>query len=182
MKKLILSLALFLLATGTSFSQVGQVTDDFQISATVLSALAITELSPLEFGNVFQGDNKHIALDGTKTYTTSGETTSPASFRIDGAAGREVSISFSGHSSITDGTNSMTVSYSGGDASATAPASSGYDLSSTWDPTSASQTVTLDATSADAAVYLGGEVQPASSQVTGTYSGTGTITVYYTGN
>ncbi len=185
MKKLAFLLICFLMASGTSFSQLASstATEDFQITATVLTALQITEINALQFGSVFQGTTKHLALDGTKTYTVAGETTTPASFDIDGAAGREVSITFSGHTSLVDASsNSMNIVYIAGDASAAAPASAGYNLSSTWNPETAAQTVTLDGTTGDAAVFLGGELQPGASQAAGNYSATATMTVVYTGN
>lgn len=178
MKKLTLLIVLFLISSGTSFSQLGTKTEQFQITAMVLSALTITEVTPLQFGSVFPGENKHIDVAGTKTYSVTGETTSPASFTIDGAPNRQVSVAFTGHTSISNGGNTMNVVYIPNDASA--QTGSGYSLTSGWDPTSASTTVSLDGTG-DAAVYLGGEVQPALTQVIGAYAGTATITVSYTG-
>jgi hypothetical protein len=181
MKKLALLLVCFLVTSGTSFSQLGQTTEDFQISANVLSALTITEVTPLQFGSVFPGENKTISIAGVSNYSVAGETKSAAVFDIAGAAGRQISITFSGHTSISNG-SSMSVTYIAGDAKAIAPSSATPGTAGSWDPTSAAETIALDPTNGTASVFLGGQVNPVALQSTGAYSGTATITVAYTGS
>lgn len=184
MKKFALLLSLFLcLPLAQGFGQLGvpgsDKTQTFTISATVLSALTITKNSDLLFGGVYQGTTQSILPNGTPTYAA-GSTQSAASLQISGAGSREVIMQFTGHTTLANGSNNLTVSYTSTDA-VFVEGTAGPSGGATWDPTSATHTDNLDATGV-ATVYLGGTVSPGSALATGTYSATATLTVGYTGN
>ncbi|MFZ1729054.1 MAG: DUF4402 domain-containing protein [Bacteroidota bacterium] len=180
MKKLALLLVCFLMASGTSFSQTyGSVSPTFTIQANVQSALTVAELTPLEFGQLFQGYAKYVAPTGVSTPTVGGIPTGAATFSIAGAINREVSITFTNHTSISDGSTSIPISYGSDDARAQA-GTSATPPTSGWNPTTLGGTVTLDG-SGDARVFLGGTATTTTANAAGAYSATGTITVGYTG-
>lgn len=179
MKKFALLLSLFLclpLAQGFGQAQNAQ----FQIQATVLTALTVTVDENLNFGDVIQGLAQYVEVDGTTTYPSSGGQ-SPAKIDIIGAPNREVSVVFSNHSIITDpvSNQTMSVTYIAGDAEFVTgtglPAGGG-----TWNPTTGTEMGDLSGLGL-ATVYLGGTIAPSASQASGNYSATATVTVTYTG-
>ncbi len=180
MKKILLLAAILaVLPYANGFAQSTPVSTTFTISANVLTQLTVVTDVNLNFGNVFQASTQHNSVGGIPTYTA-GATPTAAKFTITGAASREVTVAFSNHTSMTGTGGPLPVTYASNDAeivTGTGAPSGG----SGWDPTSASDTQYLDGTNSKATVYLGGQVAPTTA-MSGAFTGTGTITVAYTGN
>jgi spore coat protein U-like protein len=137
--------------------------DMIDVTAVVETALDVQGVLDLDFGPVFPGFGKTVNADAAG----SGE------FLIDGGVGGGVDITFSLPAVLTSGLNTMPVSFT---------AASGADRASAaaFDPTALHQG-TLDGTSGELYVFLGGTVTAAATQVAGSYSGTVTMTATYNG-
>ncbi len=138
-------------------------------TANVLTPLSVTNgLRDLDFGDVFPGLNKSVAL----TDATSGK------WRIDGEAGKEVQMSFSLPANLSFGGNNMPISFSATDAG-------WFDRTSSAVPCPsippAGDTEFLSGTG-EGFVWLGGTVAPAANQAAGVYTATVSLDVVYTGN
>ena len=183
MKKLILTALLFAATFSAAYAQVGSNVDQtFNVTANVLSTLAITNTNALEFDDVVQGDNKTV---GANTTTGSVETNygtgQLADFAIVGTSNKEVGAYVATSNNLTDASsNSLLLEdwVAWGSSSSTLSGAGTKANPTSWGNHIA---VTLDG-SGTGKVWFGATVKPTSSQNPGTYSTTNTITFYYTGN
>ena len=133
-------------------------------TATVQTPINVVGAQALNFGNVFPGVNKTIAAT---------DLTNGGRFDVTGQASTPVTLSFNLPATLSSGGNTMTiVSYTGVHADnvsqtggvAFAPASGANP--------------TLSATGG-LFVWVGAQVQPATNQVAGVYTGSVVMTVVY---
>lgn len=162
-----LSLALLALTlVGTSVAQAQGVSGNITATAVVQTPLSVTGTTTLDFGNVFPGVAKTIA----PTAATAGK------FTVGGQASAEVTVAFTLPANLVGPANLPIGTWTGG-----------YDTDNTQatqtalTPT-ATTTTNLDATTGALHVWLGATVSPTAAQLAGTYNGTVTMTVTYTGN
>lgn len=145
------------------------VTGTIQATANVLTPLSVsTDLRALDFGDVFPGLNKSIAF----TDGTSGK------WQIAGETIKEIQLSFTMPSDLSNGGILMPISFAATDA-----AYFGTDVVGSavaFDP-GAGSTENL-AVAGTGFVWLGGTVAPAANQPAGIYSATVSLDVVYTGN
>ena len=145
------------------------VTGTINATANVLTPLSVTSgLRDLDFGDVFPGLNKSIAL----TDATSGK------WRIDGEGGKEVQMSFTLPVNLSFGANTMPISFAATDAAYFNADVVGSAVP--FDP-AAGDTEFLSALG-EGFVWLGGTVAPAANQAAGVYTATVSLDVVYTGN
>lgn len=137
--------------------------DDIEVTAVVETALDVQGVTDLDFGSVFPGFGRTIAANDA----ASGE------FQISGGNGGGVDLTFTLPASLSDGTNTMPVSF-------TAAAGADRAGATVFDPTALAQR-SLDATNGTLSVFLGGTVTAAPTQVAGNYSATVTLTASYNG-
>jgi len=138
-------------------------------TANVLTPLSVTSgLRDLDFGDVFPGLNKSIAL----TDATSGK------WRIDGESSKEVQMSFTLPANLSFGANTMPISFSANDAGWFATDVVGSAVP--FDPAGGDTEVL--SILGQGFVWLGGTVSPAANQAAGVYSATVSLDVVYTGN
>jgi len=162
-------LSLVLLMGGVAFAQPEA---SITATATVLSPLTISGDQNLNFGDVLPGVNSSV----DKT-TDAG--TNAGKFSISGNPSSEINLAFTAlPSTLSDGSNTLSISFSSTDAGHTA--NSDGSSQTAFDPSS-STTATLS-TGGNLYVFLGGTVQPTHTQTAGTYTGTVTLQIYYTGN
>jgi len=162
-------LSFVLLMGGVAFAQPEA---SITATATVLSPLSISGDQNLNFGDVLPGVNSSVDK-ATDAGTNAGK------FSISGNASSEINLEFTSlPSALTNGANSLTISFSSTDAGHTT--NSDGSSQTAFDP-SASTTATLS-TGGNLYVFLGGTVQPTHTQTAGTYTGTVTLQIYYTGN
>jgi hypothetical protein len=137
--------------------------------ATVLTPLSVNGVRDLDFQNVFPGVAKAVA----RTDATSGKWT------IVGQAGAEVTIDFTLPSSLASAGNNLPISFSSSDAGRNI--ADNMLAATAFDP-SLQETTTLEATTGELFVWLGGQVSPAGNQPAGIYQAAITADVNYTGN
>ncbi len=152
-------------------SPAGSVSDNITATADVQTPLSVTGSADLDFGNVFPGVNKAVA------YT---DAVNAGQWDITGEAAAEVTLSFTAlPANLTFGANNLPIVYSATDAgynTADNPAAA-----TSFDP-SAGATTNLEGATGALYVWIGGTVQPTETQPAGTYTGTITLDVAYTGN
>lgn len=143
------------------------------VSAQVQTPLTLTVNSPLAFTTVFPGVAKTVTATGGANSATAGNV------GIAGQGNAQVNISFVLPTTLaTGGGTTMPISFSATSGCYnTTNAATGC---TTFNPAAAIQQ-NLSATGA-LYVFLGGTVTPATTQAAGTYNGTVTINVAYTGN
>lgn len=131
--------------------------------AVILAPLTVTNTDNLDFGTIAVNGagTVSIAADGSARNCSANlvcsGTYSEASFDIDGAPSVNVSIGYSGITTLTSGANSMVLS----------------NLSNT-----AGGTLALDG-SGEGSVGVGGDLAVAANQAAGTYQGTFNVVVLY---
>lgn len=135
------------------------------VSATVLTPLVVSKTTDLEFGNVFPGLNKTVAV------TDAGA----ASFSIVGQPSANIHLTFTLPSTLSSGGNTMPIASWTGRSNTTASPASGTDFT----PSASNTASTLPAVTGTRYVYIGATAQPGVAQVAGTYTGTLTMTVVY---
>jgi hypothetical protein len=167
--KSVLALCAMIIFTGLAASQLrAQAT--VQATGTVLQPIQMSGTN-LSFGNnIFPGIDKQV----TRTNTNA------AQFDISGEAGKEIVANFTLPSDLTDGANNLPIVFNALDA-AHAGISTDQSSATSFDPNSP-LTTTLDATSGELYVWLGGTVTPDKNQPAGTYSADITLDIAYTGN
>jgi len=169
-KKTTLYAALLLAFIGFGLSQQAHAQLTVQATGTVLQPLQMTG-TDLNFGNnIFPG------LDKGVDRTESGA----AQFDISGEAGKEVTATLTLPSEMSDGSNSMSITFGPTDGGH-AMASTDQASATSFDPNSP-LTTTLDATDGSLHLWLGGTVSPSYNQPAGTYQGDITLDIAYTGN
>lgn len=154
---------------GTAATGAAQVSENITAQANVLTGLAVTAQSDLDFGDVLPGVAKSIAITDVGA----------GSWQITGNASAEVTLGFTLPTNLTNGGNTLPISFGASDA--------GHNVANlaagatTFDP-SAGTTTDIGSLPAELYVWVGGTVSPGASQATGLYTGTVTLTVQYTGN
>ena len=138
-------------------------TDDIDVTAVVETALQVTGAQDLVFGPVFPGFGRTIAVGDAAS----------AEFVITGGVGGGVDIDLTLPTELSDGTNVMPVSF-------TAAAGAGRGTAIGFNP-AVTHGNSLDATTGELRVYLGGTVTAAPTQVAGSYSAVATLTASYNG-
>lgn len=141
------------------------------VSANVQTPLTLTTLSPLDFTTVFPGLAKSVVATGGANGATAGNV------QIAGQASAQVSVSFTLPTTLANGAVTMPISFS-----ATSACFNGTNTATgcaAFNP-AAAVNQTLSATGAGF-VFLGGTVTPSATQAAGTYTGTVTMNVAYTG-
>lgn len=164
-----ISIFALLVSAGQALAQSATV----QATGTVLTPITFTSSTNLAFGtSLFPGIDKSIA------HTDAGA----AEFDLSGEAGKEITATFTLPTDLThtDGTTTLPFSCSTTDAGY-AGSSTAQGTATDFDPNSA-LTTTLDATNGTLSIWLGGTVQPATTQKSGSYSGDITLDLAYTGN
>jgi hypothetical protein len=133
-------------------------------TAVVYTAMTVTGARTLDFGNVFPGVAKVIAIADP----TSGR------FDLTGENSANVNLTFTLPANLLSGANSLPI---GSWTGCTNPTNSTASCT-TFTP---SGTATPSALSASGAlfVWVGGTVTPAANQPSGTYNGTVTLTAAY---
>ena len=135
-------------------------------TADVVTPLTVNSLAPLAFGNVYPGVTKTVA----PADATAGK------LSVTGFANAQVAISFSLPTNLTSGANTLPVgSWSG--VHNTTNSSSGTSFTPSTTATNANLSTT-----GGLWVFLGAQVSPIATQAAGSYSGTVTMNVAYTGN
>ncbi len=147
-------------------------------TATVLTALAVTSVAALAFGNVYQGVAAAIANSNASAgiYAITGQ----------GNAGISIYMALPEYVALADGSDRMTIAFSATDAS--------VDTMGAGDPTTmvaANGWQNIDPHNFPAAaevgvggttsIYLGGKVVPTVNQTAGAYTGDIVLTVAYNG-
>jgi hypothetical protein len=181
MGRLTLVVAVLAFCFGPSIATAQDVANG-QATATVLTVLAVTSTSDLQFGDVLQGVSK------VADKTVVGEA---GVFNITGSGGNEVSLymQLPDYISLADGSDRMVVSFSDTDADidftdAATPAAHTAGAVVDQDPHNLPATAINAAAAPDnnIKIFLGGSVFPTVDQTAGAYSGDIILTVAYTGN
>jgi hypothetical protein len=133
------------------------------VSANVQQPITVTAANNLDFGTVFPGVNKTVAVGDA----TAGQ------FNVTGQASAPVSLTFVLPANLTDGGNLLPIGNWTGVHNTTA-----VPLGLSFTPSGAATAATLSGTG-ELFVYLGARVTPAVSQAAGNYTGTVQMTVVY---
>jgi hypothetical protein len=134
------------------------------VTAMVQEPLAVTATNDLDFGTVFPGLNKVVAVtDGNA-----------AAFSVQGQASANINLTFTLPATLASGGNTMPLASWTGRYNATNSSASGTDFTP-----SASATATTVPVGGFLYVFVGATAQPAANQAAGNYSGTLTLTVDY---
>ena len=151
--------ALFSLATAAQAQSA-----NINATAVVYQAKTVTGARALDFGNVFPGVAKSIAVAAA----TSGR------FDLTGQASANVNLTFTLPTNLTSGANNLPIGTWTGctNATNTTTGCTTFTPSGTATPTAFSGTGNLF-------VWVGGTVTPAANQAAGTYNGTVTLTAAY---
>jgi hypothetical protein len=133
-------------------------------TATVFQAMTVTGARTLDFGNVFPGVAKTIAVAAA----TSGR------FDLTGQSSANVNVSFTLPTNLTSGANNLPIGSWTGCTNAT-----NTTTGCTSFTPSASTTATAFSGAGALFVWVGGTVTPGGAQAAGTYTGTVTLTAAY---
>ena len=169
MKKFFLAIAVVLALSVSKdmFAQQVPVTAQINAKGTVITHITVSSTQDLDFGNDIVAG---VAKTVTKDQSNAGK------FLLAGQPNRQISIAFTLPSNLTNGANTMPISFSSTDA--------GYKVNngsiSAFDP-SQSKNASFG-TDGAMEVVLGGTVTPSSSQTAGMYSAPVTISLQYTTN
>lgn len=164
MKKLLFTFIFLFTMIGTINAQQ---TANVNATANVYSPLSLTVVDNLDFGGLVAGESKTITNDNVGAGVV----------QVEGPTGVGVDISFTLPSNLSDGTNDLPVSFG--------TTSAGYNVENNtsgitdFDPNSGATNISLDGTTGDLFVYIGGTVTAGGSQATGTYTETIVVTVNY---
>jgi spore coat protein U-like protein len=158
-----LSLVAVLALTGTAL-QAQSNNASITATASVQTPINVVGAQPLSFGNVFPGVNKTVVAT---------DLTNAGRFDVTGQASTPVTLSFTLPATLGSGSNTMPiVSYAGVHAlNSTGIGGIGFLPSAGASPS-------LNA-SGQLWVWVGAQVQPATNQVAGVYTGSITMTVVY---
>lgn len=149
-----------------------------QATATVLAILAVSATAALAFGTIYQGVPESIANSNAAAgiFTITGE----------GSAGISVYMQLPDYLATATGDDRMVISFSTTDA--TVDSSANVDPASFvagWqnqDPHNLPAGIEIGGGSSQAALFLGGTVQPSVDQTAGAYTGDIVVTVAYNGS
>ena len=158
-----LSLVAVLALTGTAL-QAQANNASITATASVQTPINVVGAQPLNFGNVFPGVNKTVVAT---------DLTNAGRFDITGQASTPVTLSFTLPATLGSGSNTMPiVSYAG------VHAQNSTGIGGIGCLPSAGAGPSLNA-SGQLWVWVGAQVQPATNQVAGVYTGSITMTVVY---
>ena len=161
-KKLLLLAGAAITSAGVYSTSVMAVDGTGTSTARLVAAMTIAQTSPLAFGDIIRGvaGNVLITTAGGVTDTTvvSSNTQSAGAFDITGGANALYSISMPASTTITDGTDTMTVTGLNHNRAATGNVLSG--------------------TGTDA-LLVGGQLDVAGTEQAGSYNGTYLVTINY---
>jgi spore coat protein U-like protein len=177
MKKLS-RIAASVLAIAALSTSASAATANGTVNATVevIAALTLTELNPLDFGQIVSGDTTAVTVAAPATCDLATATTAGlGSLQITNAsAAQAVTVDTTFPSDLTDGTNNIpfgtgTATYCDADAG------------TLTDVTAAASAATLvaDAGGNENIIYVGGTLSPAGTEPVGTYANTVDITITY---
>lgn len=152
--------AILSLAASTAQAQSANIT----ATAVVFQAMTVTGARTLDFGNVFPGVAKTIAVAAA----TSGR------FDLTGQNSANVNVSFTLPANLTSGANNLPIGTWTGCTNAT-----NTTTGCTSFTPSASTTSTAFSGVGALFVWVGGTVTPGGAQAAGTYNGTVTLTAAY---
>jgi len=170
MKKL-LSITLTTLLVLFASQAFGQtVSDEISAQANIISALSVNGEDNLTFGDVIAGNNGTIEVnnDGTMEVTNAGDA-QLGRFVLEGSEGEQYELSFDIPENLSDGTNDLPFVMEGSQYGLIEDSN---DEDGNFDPDSG---VDVEFSTSNITVLLGGEVQPASGQESGAYTGTVTL-------
>ena len=136
-----------------------------QATATVQQPVNVTGAADLDFGNVFPGVNKSVAVsDG-----------GAGRWDVTGQSGTSVELTFSLPAALSDGTNSLSIgTYTGHWNNVSASPSGG----TAFTPSGGASNATLGG-AGQLYVYIGATVTPTTTQAAGVYTGSLSMTVAY---
>jgi len=152
-----------LLLIGTAPLQ-GQTSASANVTASVSQPLSVSATNGLAFGTLFPGNSKTIAVSDAGA----------AAFSISGAAGGNVSMTFTIPTTITSGGNSLSIDSWTARRNTTNNAGAGTDFT----PSAVATQTALSGTG-NLYVFVGATAHPGVSQVAGAYTGTLSLTVVY---
>jgi hypothetical protein len=138
-----------------------------QATATVVTPLVVTAGQPLAFGNVFQGVDRVIAFGDA----------SSGRFSITGFQNSQVALTFTLPSNLTSGGNNLAINNWDVRVNGTNAAAGASALTVT-----SGTAVNSNLNNGNLFVFVGGRVQPTTTQAAGAYNGTITLAAAYTGN
>ena len=151
--------ALFSLATAAQAQSA-----NINATAVVYQAMTVTGARALDFGNVFPGVAKSIAVAAA----TSGR------FDLTGQASANVNLTFTLPTNLTSGANNLPIGTWTGCHAAT----NNTTGCTTFTPSGSASPTAFSGAGA-LFVWVGGTVTPAANQAAGTYNGTVTLTAAY---
>jgi len=133
------------------------------VSANVQTPITVTAINNLDFGNVFPGVNKSVAV----TDAAAGR------FNVTGQASAPVSLTFVLPANLSAGANLLPIgTWTANHNTSAAPTGTGFT------PSAAATAATLSGTGT-LFVYIGAQVTPGVGQLAGNYTGTVQMTVVY---
>jgi hypothetical protein len=163
MKKTIFAvITLLVIVSAMSFAQTA--TTSANVTANVTSVVTITNTVGLAFGNVTRG----------AVTTVASNTASAAAFTIFGAAGASTTIAITYPATLTNSPNSMAFSSTVYPRTNTV---AGYGSTGATVATDYSNFSATTSSTGYLYLFVGGAITAASDQVSGSYSGTITVTV-----
>ena len=154
--------ALTVAGAGTAAAQTGNV----NATATVLTPLTVTPVSDLAFGNVYPGVAKTVAVADASAGT----------FSVAGYNTAQVNLTFTLPTNLVSGTDNLPIGTWTGYYNTTNSATVG---GAAFTPSTSATTTNLAAGALY--VFVGATVSPAGTQPAGSYTGTVTMAVAYTG-
>jgi len=159
------ALASFLLAVaGLANAVQGQNSSDASVTAEVQQPITVTTSNDLDFGTVFAGLDKSVAVTDA----------SAAAFTVQGEASSNVNLTFTLPATIASGGNTLPIANWVARHNTSNSAASGTDFTPSGTPTAAALSGT-----GFLYVFMGATAQPPVDQAAGSYSGTATLTVVY---
>jgi Domain of unknown function (DUF4402) len=163
MKKLFLVSAIVLGFAGMSFAQLSG-SQGINVDVSILKALKITSYGDASFGTTYAGVDSVILNPGSPA---SGQTA--GTFVVNGEPNHAINVSFTSTSPAVTGA-----------AVTFAPSLVGFTSNSQTSATSVGTSVPLDASTGDYYFWVGGTLRGiTASAVSGSYSGTFTLTISY---
>ena len=153
-----------LAATIVAASNASAQSANINVTANVFQAITVSGTAPLDFGNVFPGVNKTIAVGDA----TSGR------FTATGQAGQNVNMTFTLPANLVSGVNNLAIGAWTGcrDADATPAGCVAF-------APSAVATAATFSVGGELYVFLGATVSPTPTQAAGSYLATATLTLAY---
>ncbi len=158
---------LFFFLTIISIDGYAQVTATITASATVLTGISIVSKSDLDFGNdIVPGIQRTV----DKSNANSGR------FSLTGSPNKQISIRFITPTQLSNGGNTMPITFGSSDAGYQIPGGSVVSFNPSIVSNASFGSI------GTMTVFLGGKVTPSSNQASGFYTASITLNLEYTGN